>query len=152
MTVTAPARRPSVASRRTGYVIGMAVNFVLIYLVDVRPGWSALPFLTADFARVVGLFTASLALGVAVNALYMVNDAPPVKTAGDVLTTAVGLAVLVRLLRVFPFDFAGSTVDWALVARVALWFAVVGTAIGLLVQVVRLVQVLGGLSRGSRGT
>ena len=57
-----------------------------------------------------------------------------------VATTAVGLAVLLRLLTVFPFEFTDQTANWDLVARFALIFALAGAAIGLLVQAVILVR------------
>jgi hypothetical protein len=142
MTVTAPARRPSVAARRTGYVIAVAVNLLLIYLIDVWPGWSAVPFLTDETRQVIGLVTFSMAASAAVNLVYLMNDAPLVKAVGDVLTTGIGLAVLVRLVRVFPFT--GYTVDWTLVVRILLWVGLVGSAIGLVVQVVTLVRLAAG--------
>jgi len=36
---------------------------------------------------------------------------------GEVLTTGISLAVMVRTLQVFPFDFGDSTVDWAFWVR-----------------------------------
>jgi hypothetical protein len=41
------------------------------------------------------------------------------------------LAVLVRVWQVFPFDFGGSSVDWPMIVRTALVFAIVGTVIGV---------------------
>lgn len=150
MTVTAPARRPSVAARRTGYVIAVAVNLLLIYLLDVRPGWSAVPFLTDETRQVIGLVTFSMAVSVAANIVYLIEDAPVVKAAGDVLTTGIALAVLVRLAQVFPFDFTGYSVDWALVVRILLWVGLIGSAIGLVVQTVMLVRLT--VRRGRPGT
>ena len=150
MTVTAPARRPSVAARRTGYVIAVAVNLLLIYLLDVRPGWSAVPFLTDETRQVIGLVTFSMAVSVAANIVYLIEDAPVVKAAGDVLTTGIALAVLVRLVQVFPFDFTGYSVDWALVVRILLWVGLIGSAIGLVVQTVMLVRLT--VRRGRPGT
>jgi len=41
---------------------------------------------------------------------------------------------------VFPFDFGGSSVDWTLVARVALGVAIVGSAIGFVVAFVSVAE------------
>ena len=46
------------------------------------------------------------------------------------MTTCAGLAALVRLWPVFPFDFTGTTFDWALTARIVLVVGLAGTAIG----------------------
>jgi hypothetical protein len=48
MTLTEPTRRPSVATRRVGYVVAAVGEATLLYLVNVWPGWQAVPFLTAD--------------------------------------------------------------------------------------------------------
>jgi hypothetical protein len=40
-----------------------------------------------------------------------------VKSLGELVTTGIGLAVLVRIWQVFPFDFAGWSVDWSWLVR-----------------------------------
>jgi hypothetical protein len=147
MTVTAPSRRPSVAARRVGYAIAMAVNLVLLYFVNVRPGWSALPVLTEDTTAVLGIFNASLIVGVAVNAAYAVYDARWFKALGDAVTAGIGLVVAIRIWQVFPFDFGESTVNWALLARFVLVVGIVGCAIGLVANVVSLLRVAATSSR-----
>jgi len=130
-------RRPGPVARRAGYLIAACVNGVIWYLVNAHPTWHAVPFLTADFRTVLPLFNLSVVLAVAVNLAYLAYDARWFVAAGGVLTTMVGLAVLVRLTRVFPFDFPPHP-DWTLVAHVVLVFAIVGAAVGLLVQIVTL--------------
>ena len=51
-------------SRRPGYVAGIAVNAVLLWLVHGWPGWEVVPFLTDETPRVLGWVTASLVVGV----------------------------------------------------------------------------------------
>jgi hypothetical protein len=53
------------------------------------------PFLTSDTADVLGLLNFSLLLGIAVNLLYVVRDPRWLTALGDLVTTGVGLAVLV---------------------------------------------------------
>jgi hypothetical protein len=60
--------------------------------------------------------------------------------AGGIVTTAIGLAAVVRLLQVFPFDFGDDGSGWALVARIVLWLGIVGPAIGIVVNLVALVR------------
>ena len=47
---TPPKHRPPVAARRFGYVLAALLNAVLLYAVNVWPGWESVPFLTADTA------------------------------------------------------------------------------------------------------
>jgi len=139
-TTRRPTRRPTVGTRRTGYVIAAALNAVLLYLVNVWPGWQAVPFLTEDTRQVLGLVNLSLAASIAVNLVYLAYDPRWVRSLGDLLTTSIGLAGIVRVWQVFPFDVDGYSVDWALVIRGVLVVAGVGAAIGILVQLVALIR------------
>ncbi len=144
MTIAAPSRRQSVASRRVGYVISALFNAVALYVINVWPGWDAVPFLTADTRQVLGIVNASLIVSLVVNLVYVVHDPPWLKSFGDLVTLGIGLAVLIRLLQVFPVDFTGYSFDWALVIRILLVVGLVGTAIGIVVQLVSLARILAG--------
>ena len=43
--------RRSAVARRFGYVIGSVVNGVLLYGINVAPGWRSLPFLADGFEQ-----------------------------------------------------------------------------------------------------
>ena len=139
---TAPitAHQHSTAARRAGYLVAAAVNLVLLYLVLVWPGWGALSFLTDSFTQVVGLLSASLLVGAAANLVYVVADPPRVRAAGQLVVSAFSLASTVRLLQVFPFDFSGWSFDPTWLVRLLLWVAVVGTVVGIVTELVRLVS------------
>ena len=140
MTATTPTRRPRVAPRRTGYVVAGVLNAGLIYLINVQPGWQVVPLFTEDTHQVLGLVNLSLLAGVVVNAVYSIYDAPWWKLLGDLATTGIGLAALVRIWQVFPFDFRGASVNWPLLMRVVLVVALVGAALGVIAQVISLVR------------
>lgn len=126
------------AGRRAGFLIGALVNGILLYLVNVQPGWQAVPFLTEDMAQVLGLVNLSLVLGVVTNLANAVTGSAMVRSLGEVMTTGVALAVLVRLASVFPFDLPDDGVDWAPIVRGLLVLLALATALGLLVQVFQL--------------
>jgi hypothetical protein len=136
-------RRPSAGVRRGGYIAAVVVNAVLLWLVHAWPGWEAVPFLTEDTAQVLGLVTASLVVGLVANLVYLLADPAWLTAAGAVVTTAVGLAAAVRLLQVFPFDFGDDGSGWELLARILLWVGIVGSIIGIVVNLVALVRALG---------
>jgi hypothetical protein len=140
MTGTALARRPTVAARRLGYVIAAAINVAMVYVVNVWPGWQALPFLTDETPRVLGLVNLTLVVNLIVNIVYVAYDPPWFKALGDLTTTAVGLASTSWVLRVFPFDFAGYEFDWARVVRIVLIVGIVGSAIAIVVQSITLIR------------
>lgn len=135
--MSASTRSGSSVTRRFGYAVAVAVNAVLLYLINDRPGWEVVPFLTDDMGQVLRLLNASLAAGVVANLVYLAHDAPWLVAAGGVVTTGVGLATLVRLWQVFPFDF-GTGSGWGVVVRVLLLLAIAGSVIGVLAQLVAL--------------
>jgi hypothetical protein len=140
MAVTVVGKRPSVGARRAGYAIAVLLNAALLVLVNRWPGWEALPFLTTDTRLVIAVVNASVLVNLAANLVYLARDPRWLKALGDTLTTAVGLVAMVRIWQVFPFDFGDSSVDWTLLARVALGLGIVGAAIGVIVNAVGFVK------------
>ncbi|QNN51976.1 hypothetical protein [Nocardioides mesophilus] len=137
MTHAAGSAAAPAGARRVGYGVGALVNAVLLVLVNLWPGWDAVPFLTADTERVVGFVNASILAGLLTNLVYLLRDPAWLKSFGTMLTTGVGLAAIVAMWRVFPFDFDGSS-TWELVTRILLGIAAVGSAIGFVVALIGL--------------
>ncbi|MEZ5095515.1 MAG: hypothetical protein R2731_05045 [Nocardioides sp.] len=135
--------RPGPATRRTGYVIAVLVNAALLVVVNRWPGWDAVPFLTGDTERVLELVNLSLIVSIVANVLYVVADPPWFKALGDIATTGVGLAAVLRVWQVFPFDFGDASFPWGTLTRVLLVVAAVGSAIGIMTAASRLVTGLG---------
>ncbi len=133
-------RRPGAAARRFGYLVAVLVNGAVLYAADVWPGWEAVPFLTPETRQVLGLVNASILVSMAANLVCLVNDPRWLKALGDIVTTGVGIAALVRIRAVFPFAFTDTTLDWSLVASVLLVVAIVGSAIGIVVALVTFVR------------
>lgn len=142
MTTHVSHTGPTVAGRRAGYAVAMTVNLVLLFLVNVAPGWQAVPFLTESTTDVLLLVNLSMAAAVAANAVYSVFDPPWVRALGDAVTTSVGLASLVRIWQVFPFDFDTTSVPWDLVARWVIGVGIFGCVVAIIVALVRLARAL----------
>ena len=70
------------------------------------------------------------------------RDPAWLRAVGDIVTTGVGLAALVRLWQVFPVDFTVTAVDLDLVARWVLVLGIVGSVIGIVAAAARLVRAL----------
>jgi hypothetical protein len=139
MTATEPKKRPSSGARRFGYFVAFLVNAAMLYAANRWPGWDALPFLTEDTARVMPMVNASIVVGLGANVVYLVHDPRWLRALGDLVTTAFGIAAMVRIWEVFPFSFSGGF-DWALVVRVLLVLGIAGSAIGMVTNVVALVR------------
>ena len=116
------------------------VNAILLYLINVWPGWAVLPFLTVDLLVVLPWINASILASMVVNAVYLVADPRWVRALGSIVTGVVGLVATVRMWQVFPFDFAGGAIDWAVPVRVALGLGIAGAVVGIVVAVVMFVR------------
>lgn len=141
------APRQAQSARRVGYMVSLLINGAGFYLINVRPGWDAVPFLTGATQQVVGIVNTVLIATLAVNILYLLADPRWLVALGSLGTTVLGLIGLIRIWTVFPFDFGGSAVDWPLVFRIGLIVGIVGCCIAILVQ---LVQLTAALVRGNR--
>lgn len=136
MTVTTTPRRPTVAARRSGYGVAITINAVLLYAINVSPGWDVVPFLTADTTHVLGWVNASIVAGIIANSLYLLVDRRWFKALGEIVVTAIGLVALARLWRVFPFAFDDEGVPWHLIVRWVLGIGMVGSVIGMIANLV----------------
>lgn len=142
MTIVAAPKaakpRPSVAARRTGYLIAIGINIVLLWFVNVAPGWQVLPFLTSGMEQVLPFVNASMIAGAVANVVYLTTDPKWLKALGDIATTVFGIVAMVKMWQVFPFDFGDASFDWALLFRWALGVGIVGSAISIVVNLVSL--------------
>ncbi len=137
---SSPALRGSVR-RRVGYAVAVAVSGVLLVLVNAVPGWRAVPFVTAEAVDVIFLVNLSLIVGIVVNSLNAVFDRRWLRAAGELASSTVALVMLVQLWQVFPFEFADPAVDWALILRVVIAFAIGGCVASMIVQMVILIRI-----------
>ncbi len=139
-TRTSPQFKVPRGARSFGYVVAAAINAALIFVVNNLLEWDVLPWLTADFQRVVGIVSLSLGASVAANLAFAAYDAPWFKSVGEIVMAGFGFAAAVRLFQVFPFDFSAYDFNWGLVARVVLILAMVGIGISVLVELGKLAR------------
>ena len=93
----------------------------------------------------------ALVVNIVLNFVYMAYDEPPTKAATQIMVNLIAIAVLVRTLQVYPFDFTAydfpidiSAFDltWDLVARFLIGLAIFGTAIAVVTETVKLSRAL----------
>ena len=126
---------------RAGHAVAVVINLAVLYLVNVWPGWDAVPFLTESTTQVIGIVNASLWVSVVAEATYVVTTSRWWRALGDAVTTGVGLAAVIRIWQVFPFDLSSG---WELAFRVVLVVAIVGSLIGIVAAISRFVTSLTG--------
>lgn len=147
MTQVATRKRvahKAAGTRRAGYVVAVIANAAMLYAVNRWPGWQEVPFLTRDTELVLGLVNATIVVALVANLLCLVRDPRWLTALGDLATTAVGLAALVRIWKVFPLDVSDR---WELLVRALLVLGIVGSAIGVVVAIVRFGRALSSRQR-----
>ncbi|MGX7827914.1 hypothetical protein ACTG9Q_22780 [Actinokineospora sp. 24-640] len=139
--MTALAHRTTrTAPRRVGYLIAALVDVVALFLINIAPGWRAVPVLTEDAGAVVVTANIVLVIALAFNVMCLLRPRRALARLSDVVTTAGGLVALAHLRMAFPFSFGDGAADWSGVAKTALTVAIVIVAITLLVQLVMLAR------------
>lgn len=135
---------------RGGNIGSVLVNAVLLWGINIWPGWKAVPFLTADMERVLGMINASLTAGIIANLIFVVIRNRDVMALGNLVVLGIGLAATLRMLEVFPFDIGDSWSGWPVVVRVLLVLGIVGSIIGMVVEIVAMFRSLTGFGERAR--
>ena len=135
---------------RGGNIGSVLVNAVLLWGINIWPGWKVVPFLTADMERVLGIINASLTAGIIANLIFVVIRNRGVMALGNLVVLGIGLAATLRMLEVFPFDFGDSWSGWPVVVRVLLVLGIVGSIIGMVVEIVAMFRSLAGFGERAR--
>lgn len=128
--------QPARAARVAGHLVAVVVNVALLWVAYrvLDRGW--LPFLTPQWREVLPVLTVSCVATVAVHLGLVAHDPPWLRALVEAVLLAFAIAVLATVWRVFPFDLEGYAVPWEVLARVALAVSVVGSAIGIVIQLV----------------
>ncbi|SDT51473.1 hypothetical protein SAMN04489743_3321 [Pseudarthrobacter equi] len=138
------------STSRSGGVGSVLVNAVLLWAINVWPGWSTVPFLAPDMTRILDALNAALIAGIIVNLAFVVVRSRGLQALGNLVALGFGMAALLRLWDVFPFDFGDGWSGWPVVVRVFLALGMVGSVIGAVVEVVALIRALAGLAPRTR--
>ncbi len=123
-----------------GHLIAIAVNLVLLYVVRNLGEWDVLSFLTDDYDQVIGPLSVSIIATIIGRAIRIVFPGRRIGLLIDGVVTVFGFYALLRVFQVFPFDFDPDGFRWDLVARFVLIVGLLGSAIGILVTPLRLLQ------------
>lgn len=127
--------------------MAVGVNVLLVVVANnlLALGW--LPWLTPEFENVLPVINLALAVNIVLNLLYLAYDEPPFKAATQIIVNLIAIGVLVRTLQVYPFNFSAydfpidiSALDltWDLLARLVIGLAILGTAIAVITDTVKL--------------
>jgi hypothetical protein len=132
------ARRYSRPERNIGYLVGTGLFAAVWALTNVAPGWQAVPFLSADFTRVLPAINIALAGGAAANVALIAYDPRWFKATLGLATAGLGIFVSLRFLQVFPFTFTRLHYDFTTHMMALVLIALVAAAVLAIVHLVAL--------------
>lgn len=130
--------------RRLGHVFAAMTNGVLLWVAHQLLGWGWPGFLTTDVELVMGLVTVTLLASMATSLVLALDPAAQVRLLAELVRAGLVLAVALRLLEVFPFDFTGHAVGWSGLLRSSLIIAIAAAIVAIVVKLVRLLSDLEG--------
>lgn len=132
--------RPSLSVRRTGYVVAIVMNLLLLYVANNLLDWNVLSFLTAAFGSVVWLINLSLAGTILANVVWLGYDVAWFKALSQIGLNLISAVVSIRMYQVFPFDFSQSQFDWAPITRLVIIFTLIGLVLATIAELVKLAR------------
>lgn len=131
-------RRITSSAKRFGYLVAAVINGVMLWIAHQLLDWEWPGFLTPDFDDVLPIITVSFVVSIVANLVYVWNDSWPIKPMGELASSVIGFLAALRIWQVFPVEFSGD--DWSWLVRWVLIAAMIGTAIGSIVQLVNLAK------------
>lgn len=131
-------RRAPKGARVFGDLVAIAVNLVILWILSNLLEWGWLSFLTDDFADVLPLIRLQILTTVGVHLFLILQDPEWLRAAGDVITASVGLAAVIALWLVFPFDFGSGA--GAGMARFIIGVGIAGTIVSIPVNLAKVIR------------
>ena len=129
-------------SKKPEYIAAIIANAVILVIVNQILNWGFLPFLTQDFKQVIPIQNVSLVATIIFNVAFLFHDAEWFSSLLKMVLNGIGVAVLARYLSVFPFDFSGSSFNWAALFRVMIVIGIVGCCIAVIVEAIKFIIAL----------
>lgn len=127
-------------ARRFGYTVAIAVNLIMLYVANNLLSWEFPSFLTEDFERVLPAIRWSLGVTIATNVLRIWRDPPWFVSVTTIVSTGIGIWPIVRMWRVYPFDFETWAGWWDPATKVLLVIAGLGSVLAIISELVKLAR------------
>lgn len=125
-----------------GYIVSAVLNGVFLWVMHKLPEWKPF-FLLPSYDLVLWAIDMSLIVQIALNIVLVFFHPLFFHYLSQAVFSLVGLVASVVILKVFPVDFSHRLGEWANVGfRIVLIVAIVGSAIGVIVNFVRFIKSL----------
>ena len=125
--------------RMTDYIFAVIFNIAFLVVVNKVPDWNIV-FITDSFPDVLWALNTSIAVSLAGNLILIFFHPRFLHHLLTAVFSVFGILATSVLLSVFPFEFAELVGEWLnILVRIVLIVGIVGSAIGVVVNVVKAV-------------
>jgi hypothetical protein len=125
--------------RMTDYIFAVIFNIAFLVVVNKVPDWNIV-FITDSFPDVLWALNTSIAVSLAGNLILIFFHPRFLHHLLTAVFSVFGILATSVLLSVFPFEFAELVGEWLnILVRIALIVGIVGSAIGVVVNIVKAV-------------
>lgn len=105
---------------RVPALAGVLVLAALLVVLNVLPGWEALPVLTPAAESAITLVNLALIVLLVSRAVGLVEPSPRLRAAARYVVALICLALIAEVWRTMPVDFGSNPDPWASAARLVL--------------------------------
>ena len=125
--------------RMTDYIFAVIFNIAFLVVMNKVPDWNIV-FITDSFPDVLWALNTSIAVSLAGNLILIFFHPRFLHHLLTAVFSVFGILATSVLLSVFPFEFAELVGEWLnILVRIVLIVGIVGSAIGVVVNVVKAV-------------
>jgi hypothetical protein len=125
--------------RMTDYIFTVIFNIAFLVVVNKVPDWN-IPVITDSFPDILWAVNTSVAVSIAGNFILIFFHPRFLHHLFNAVFSVFGILAASVILSVFPFEFADLVGEWLnILIRIVLIVGIVGSAIGVVVNIVKAV-------------
>jgi hypothetical protein len=126
--------------RMTDYIFTVIFNIAFLVVVNKVPDWN-IPVITDSFPDILWAVNTSVAVSIAGNFILIFFHPRFLHHLFNAVFSVFGILAASVILSVFPFEFADLVGEWLnILIRIVLIVGIVGSAIGVVVNIVKAVR------------
>lgn len=120
-------------------------KYIVWYHIEADGSVTRLPMLTGDYLSWLPVLIVALILSIAANILFIIYDKYWLRETIQIILNIIGVAVVIALVSIFPFDFSvipnSTAVDIVpILVRIVLILTVISLGVGVLVRFIKLIS------------
>jgi hypothetical protein len=131
--------------RMTDYIFSVIFNIAFLVVVNKVPDWNIV-FIIDSFPDILWALNTYLAVSIAGNLVLIFFHPRFLHHLLNAVFAIFGILATSVMLSIFPFDFSNLVGEWLnILIRIALIVGIVGSAIGVVVNIVKAVGAVFGI-------